>query len=47
MNRGVEIADDVADCAQSSVLEQVEAGVAVRMAVLYQCSGAVNEAPQN
>lgn len=47
MNRGVEIADDVADCAQSSVLEQVEAGVAVRMAVLYQCSGAANEAPQS
>jgi aspartate carbamoyltransferase catalytic subunit len=39
MNRGVEIADDIADCAQSSVLEQVEAGVAVRMAVLYRCMG--------
>jgi aspartate carbamoyltransferase catalytic subunit len=47
MNRGVEIADDVADCPQSSVLEQVEAGVAVRMAVLYQCSGAGNDALQS
>ena len=35
MNRGVEISSDVADGAQSAVLEQVEAGVAVRMAVLY------------
>ena len=40
MNRGVEIGDSVADSAQSVVLDQVEAGVAVRMAVLYQCSGA-------
>ncbi|MBX3129499.1 MAG: aspartate carbamoyltransferase catalytic subunit [Polyangiaceae bacterium] len=38
MNRGVEIADDVADGPRSVVLAQVEAGVAVRMAVLYQCS---------
>ena len=35
MNRGVEIADDVADCDRSLVLDQVEAGVAIRMAVLY------------
>lgn len=42
MNRGVEIADDIADCAQSSVLEQVEAGVAVRMAALYRCVGDVS-----
>jgi len=35
MNRGVEIAPDVADGAQSVILEQVENGVAVRMAVLY------------
>ena len=34
MNRGVEIASDVADGAQSLVREQVEMGVAVRMAVL-------------
>lgn len=35
MNRGVEIADDVADGSSSVILNQVEAGVAVRMAVLY------------
>jgi aspartate carbamoyltransferase catalytic subunit len=34
MNRGVEIADAVADGAQSVILEQVANGVAVRMAVL-------------
>jgi aspartate carbamoyltransferase catalytic subunit len=38
LNRGVEIADDVADGAQSAILNQVEAGVAVRMAVLYHCA---------
>lgn len=35
MNRGLEIAADAADAAQSAVLDQVSAGVAVRMAVLY------------
>ena len=35
MNRGLEIAADAADAAQSAVLEQVSAGVAVRMAILY------------
>jgi aspartate carbamoyltransferase catalytic subunit len=35
MNRGLEIAADAADAAQSLVLDQVSAGVAVRMAVLY------------
>ena len=35
MNRGYEIADDVADSKQCLVLDQVSAGVAVRMAVLY------------
>ncbi len=35
MNRGVEISPEVADGAQSVILDQVEAGVAVRMAVLY------------
>src|SRR5690606_34830103 len=39
MNRGVEIDGSVADGAQSVVLEQVEAGVAVRMAILYQLAG--------
>ena len=35
MNRGLEIAADAADAPQSVVLDQVSAGVAVRMAVLY------------
>jgi aspartate carbamoyltransferase catalytic subunit len=35
MNRGVEIAPDVADSAVSLVEDQVEAGLIVRMAVLY------------
>jgi aspartate carbamoyltransferase catalytic subunit len=39
MNRGVEIASDVADGPQSVILEQVSNGVAVRMAVLYLLSG--------
>jgi aspartate carbamoyltransferase catalytic subunit len=45
MNRGVEIADDVADGTQSVVLNQVEAGVAVRMAALYLCSAETPDAP--
>jgi aspartate carbamoyltransferase catalytic subunit len=40
MNRGLEIAPDVADGERSVILEQVENGVAVRMAVLYLLSGA-------
>ena len=35
MNRGLEIASDLADSSRSLVLDQVSAGVAVRMAVLY------------
>ena len=35
INRGVEITSDVADSDHSIILEQVENGVAVRMAVLY------------
>jgi aspartate carbamoyltransferase catalytic subunit len=35
INRGVEITSDVADSKQSVILNQVENGVAVRMAVLY------------
>lgn len=35
INRGVEITSDVADSCQSIILEQVENGVAIRMAVLY------------
>jgi aspartate carbamoyltransferase catalytic subunit len=39
MNRGVEIADDVAALPQSVVLRQVSNGVAVRMAVLFMLLG--------
>jgi aspartate carbamoyltransferase catalytic subunit len=35
INRGVEITSDVADSGHSIILQQVENGVAVRMAVLY------------
>lgn len=35
INRGVEITSDVADSIQSVILDQVENGVAIRMAVLY------------
>lgn len=35
INRGVELSSDVADSDQSIILEQVENGVAVRMAVMY------------
>jgi aspartate carbamoyltransferase catalytic subunit len=39
MNRGVEIADAVADGPQSVILDQVANGVAVRMAVLKHLLG--------
>jgi len=39
INRGVEITSDVADCHQSVILDQVENGVAIRMAVLYLLAG--------
>jgi aspartate carbamoyltransferase catalytic subunit len=39
MNRGVEIASDVADGANSLILEQVANGLAIRMAVLYLLGG--------
>jgi len=41
MNRGVEIATDVADGPYSVILDQVSSGVAVRMSVLYLLLGAV------
>lgn len=40
MNRGVEIAADVADLPRAVVIDQVRNGVAVRMAVLYELLGA-------
>lgn len=39
INRGVEITSDVADSKQSIILEQVENGVAIRMAVLFLLAG--------
>ena len=41
MNRGVEIASEIADGPYSVILEQVANGVAVRMAVLYLLAGGV------
>jgi aspartate carbamoyltransferase catalytic subunit len=40
MNRGVEIADEVADGPRSVILRQVSNGLAVRMAALYLCVAA-------
>jgi aspartate carbamoyltransferase catalytic subunit len=45
MNRGVEIENIIADGERSVVLEQVEAGVAVRMALLYLFADESSEAP--
>jgi aspartate carbamoyltransferase catalytic subunit len=39
INRGVEITSDVADGEQSIILEQVENGIAVRMAILFLLAG--------
>ncbi|MFM1931372.1 MAG: hypothetical protein RL226_675 [Bacteroidota bacterium] len=41
INRGVEISSDVADSDQSIILDQVENGVAVRMAALYLLAGSI------
>ena len=46
LNRGVEIADDVADGDHSVILDQVESGVAVRMAVLYLCASEHEPIPE-
>lgn len=42
INRGVELSSDAADSRQSIILQQVENGVAVRMAVLYLLAGRVD-----
>jgi aspartate carbamoyltransferase catalytic subunit len=42
INRGVELSSDAADSRQSIILQQVENGVAVRMAVLYLLAGQVD-----
>lgn len=41
INRGIELSSDVADSDQSIILQQVENGVAVRMAVLYLLAGKI------
>lgn len=43
VNRGVEISPDIADSANSVILEQVTNGVAVRMALLYLLAGGKTE----
>ena len=42
INRGVEITSDVADSDQSIILQQVENGVAIRMAVIYLLAAKIN-----
>jgi len=46
MNRGIEIASDVADGRNSVILEQVTNGIAVRMAVLYLVAHAKRARPE-
>jgi len=42
INRGVELTSDAADSHHSIILDQVENGVAIRMAVLYLLAGSTN-----
>ena len=42
INRGVEITSEVADSDNSIILNQVENGVAVRMAIIYLLAGSIN-----
>jgi aspartate carbamoyltransferase catalytic subunit len=44
LNRGVEIAPEVADAPYSVILDQVTNGVAVRMAILYLLAGGMRDA---
>ena len=43
INRGVEITSDVADSSQSVILDQVENGVAIRMAVIYLLASKIKQ----
>jgi aspartate carbamoyltransferase catalytic subunit len=43
INRGVEVTSDVADSEHSIILNQVENGVAVRMAILYLLAGKIEQ----
>jgi aspartate carbamoyltransferase catalytic subunit len=47
INRGVEIASEVADGPQSVILEQVTHGIAVRMAVMSMALGSQSELHEN
>jgi len=44
INRGVELTNELADCSRSLILNQVESGVAVRMALLYLMAGGAHAA---
>ncbi len=43
INRGVEITSDVADSNQAIILDQVENGVAIRMAVIYLLASKIKQ----
>jgi aspartate carbamoyltransferase catalytic subunit len=43
INRGVEITSDVADSTHSIILDQVENGVATRMAIMYLLAGNIQK----
>ena len=43
INRGVEITSDVADSDQAIILDQVQNGVAVRMAVIYLLASKIKQ----
>ena len=43
INRGVEITSDVADSNQSIILDQVQNGVAIRMAVIYLLASKIKQ----
>jgi aspartate carbamoyltransferase catalytic subunit len=43
INRGIEISSEIADGPDSVILDQVENGVAIRMAVLYLLGGGIDE----
>jgi aspartate carbamoyltransferase catalytic subunit len=45
MNRGLEISAEAADAANSLILEQVAAGVAIRMSLLYSLLGGSDDTP--
>ena len=43
INRGVEITSEVADSGQAIILNQVENGVAIRMAVMYLLASKIKQ----